>query len=456
MALSALIKWLVRTDGADTNGGGFKTGATGTDFSNQAAAQFALTGIATSGAGATFLTASAAASMVGNLCQVISGTNFTAGFYEIISVSVGVSVTVDSNLATGVGASGVINIGGGLLTLAANLTKLVAGNVTYVKSGTYTLTSTLTYPGTISSLTWEGFGTTPGDLGTRPLITTATNSTKIWTPTNQNTPAKFLNINMSNTAGTRAECIIASTSNPGPLVILEKCILDGFSVAIRGDFNGDYYFSPLVLISVEIKNSTSHGVFQNGDLYCHDCYIHDNAGSGIHSDSNNQSLSMKVLNHTRVVRNNYGIDQAALHFTSTLVLINSIFHSNTNDGVRTTVATLLNLIMINNLFTSNGGYGFNASNTVQLITNLNNAYRANVTNARNNLAAGTGDVTLSADPYTNAAGDDYTLNSTAGGGAALRSAGYPLYLDIGGFQATAAGGSAGMLVGPGMSGGMRG
>ena len=55
------------------------SGGTGTDFSQQASAQFALTSVTTSGAGSTFLTASAANSMIGNIAHVVSGTNFTAG-----------------------------------------------------------------------------------------------------------------------------------------------------------------------------------------------------------------------------------------------------------------------------------------------------------------------------------------------------------------------------------------
>jgi len=101
--LSGLIVWEIRSNGNDNNGGGFKTGASGTDYSQQTSPQYALTSVTTAGAGATFLLASASADMVGNIAHVVSGTNFTAGFYEITSVSVGVSVTCDANICTGVG-----------------------------------------------------------------------------------------------------------------------------------------------------------------------------------------------------------------------------------------------------------------------------------------------------------------------------------------------------------------
>lgn len=151
MALSATTVWEIRQAGADTNGGGYKTGSTGTDWTQQNAAQYALTAIATAGVGAVFLTASAAADMVGNIAHVVSGTNFTAGFYEILSVVAGVSVTCDANVCTGVGASGVINIGGALASIgkigsASANQGAVAGNLLCVKNdGAYSIGATETF-----------------------------------------------------------------------------------------------------------------------------------------------------------------------------------------------------------------------------------------------------------------------------------------------------------------------
>jgi hypothetical protein len=63
--------------------------------------------------------------------------------------------------------------------------------------------------------------------------------------------------------------------------------------------------------------------------------------------------------------------------------------------------------------------------------------------------SGLGDVSLSADPFTNAAVGDFSLNSTAGGGAACKAAGYPGtfpngttvgFLDIGAVQNNGGGG----------------
>ncbi len=107
----------------------------GTDYSQQVSPQYALTDCTSVGAGATVLTASAAADMVGNICYVVSGTNFTAGRYEIISAVVGVSFTTDSNCTTGAGLSGVINVGGSLaLPTDAILETMKAGNRVFIKN----------------------------------------------------------------------------------------------------------------------------------------------------------------------------------------------------------------------------------------------------------------------------------------------------------------------------------
>lgn len=168
-ALSSSIVWELRTTGNDSNGGGFKTGASGTDFSQQNSPQYALTGVTSGGSGSTFLTSSAAANMVGNVAQVVSGTNFTAGFYEITSVSAGVSVTVDRSVCTGVGASGVINIGGALVNPDVNslLTSvIVAGNKVWIKNGTYVGSadiSSVVAGSAVAPISIEGYNTARGD-----------------------------------------------------------------------------------------------------------------------------------------------------------------------------------------------------------------------------------------------------------------------------------------------------
>ena len=182
MAMSSAIVYEIRTTAtaSNANGGGFKTGASGTDFSQQDAAQYNLTGVTTAAADAILLSASAAADMVGNVAHITSGTNFTVGWYEIISVVAGVSITLDRNCTSAAGAGGVVNIGGAM-SLASTLDDdlfeaAVAGNIFYVKAGTYTFGEAISVGaagGASNPIKIIGYSTTRGDNptgSTRPVF----------------------------------------------------------------------------------------------------------------------------------------------------------------------------------------------------------------------------------------------------------------------------------------------
>lgn len=188
MAISqnAVIEVRSTATAGNVNGGLFVTGASGVDYSQQDAAQYALTGVTTAGADATLLHASAAADMVGNGAKIISGTNFTAGWYEIISVVVGVSITLDRTCTSGAGADGVVNIGGALSLgssddavfelLDDGVTMHVKGNATYTIGGVVNMS---TNAGALLPSKVFGYATTRGDnpLGsTRPIFDCAGNT----------------------------------------------------------------------------------------------------------------------------------------------------------------------------------------------------------------------------------------------------------------------------------------
>jgi len=133
MPIASGVIFRVRVDGADTNGGGFVPGSSGTDYSDQAAAQYSLTGLTSSGAGNTLLTTHASADMVGNVAYCSAGTNAkTADWYQIASVVVGTSITFSTgqtnsdSIATGVASGVAIAIGGafetpGIVSLLLNV-----------------------------------------------------------------------------------------------------------------------------------------------------------------------------------------------------------------------------------------------------------------------------------------------------------------------------------------------
>ena len=148
MAISGSAIWEVRTTGtaSNANGGFFVAGSGRIDYSQQDPAQYNLTSVTTLAADATLLTASAAVDMVGNGAHIIGTSNFIAGYYEVLSVVAGVSITLDRTCTTAGAVNGTVNIGGAL-SLGSNddqvFESMTPGNVAHVKAGTYTLGGTV-------------------------------------------------------------------------------------------------------------------------------------------------------------------------------------------------------------------------------------------------------------------------------------------------------------------------
>lgn len=437
MSLSSSIVWEVRTAGADTAGGGFKTGASGTDWSQQNAAQYALTGLTTAAANAIILTASAAADMVGNVIQITSGTNFITGFYEILSVSAGVSITVDRNCTSAAGASGVGNIGGALATVNKAVTNHVASNTIWVKNGSYTTTATMALTGGSSSTSPTriiGYNSTRGDLDTVADFT------------------NFPTVQISSSAA-------SVFSGSGQYLEYRNLILDANSVGVDG-INATQSYKKYSNLKV-MNHTTGSGIQDTGAALYERCWLL-NGGSGsigINAD-NNTSLTWGCIakgNGTGFkgpsvfigcVADSNDNDGFFYDFTFGVRMTNCVSYGNGRDGVRFGHVNATDLAAVRNcIFVSNGGYGINMSSgseTMPETALINwNAFKSNTSGARNQVTAGDNDVTLSADPFTNAAGGDFSLNSTAGGGAACRAAGFPGafpggtttgYLDIGAVQ----------------------
>ncbi len=443
MALPAGTVWEVRPGaGNDNNGGGFVAGGSGTDWSIHDNPQYALTGIASAGSGNTVLSAAAASDMVDNIAQVISGTNFNTGFFRVISVSVGVSITFGTNnasqsICSGVGASGVINIGGALATVSKAVSNLTNSNTVYIK-GTYTVSAAQTLAGVISSsdagpTTFNGYATGRDD-GTRATWTTSTNSVDLVQFT-QALGYLFKNIEFSSTAGTPGHGLTAKTTGNSGGVVLDNCLLHGFNKGIRGDFAVDWSFASLVLYRCRVYSCTSHGVHNDGSTLILGSYIHDNTGDGFFNDNQGSSAGTGAMLIWRsVIKSNGGFgvrnlkdaDFASKIRFSPLIVIESDICNNTSDNIRVDFSTPGAFIMLNSIVDAGSAFGaklVQAYFGIQLLGAV--AWRSNSSGDVSNITKSPSDVTLTGDPYTNRAGDDFSLNSTAGAGAACKAIGQP-------------------------------
>jgi len=156
MALPSTAVWEVRTDGDDTNGGAFnasRSGATKTADDNYtygaSYGAISYTDLYSDGASLNKLKSDTRAFVtadIGHIIQLGAGTNRTATlFFEITAVASGVA-TLDANAwsAANSAKDGVGKLGGALATPGMCMSGKVAGNTTWMKAGTYTITSAST------------------------------------------------------------------------------------------------------------------------------------------------------------------------------------------------------------------------------------------------------------------------------------------------------------------------
>lgn len=455
--LSVNTVWELRTTGTDTNGAAFVTGASGTDYSqndNKNASGCTSCGSSTVNlsttdavaAGTTTITSATASftsAIVGNVIRLSGGTgSLTAGWYQVTTFTNSTTIVVDRTVATGTGIT--MNIGGALLTwgqLFAS-TNFAAFHQAYVKSGTYTFTSAVTVTanciGTITTAQSlcqiNGYGTTRGDGGTRPLITTATNSTTLF---NMNGADGFFwrHLSFSNTATTRSHGFNATGACS--YVVFDDDVFDGFDQAILGNWNAAETFRRLIVSNTEIKNSqggSNGGAIHNTDgATVINSYIHNGTGDGW-SRPGNTGFTGPMIAINSVFANNarsgITVPAGAVGTAGYILDIeHCVLYNNTNDGLFTGDGGVPAIVR-NNILANNGQYGWEASNANSndppyYAVAAANGYFSNTLGNYLLVSAAPGDIALTAGPFTSPGTGDFTLNSTAGGGAALKGVGVP-------------------------------
>lgn len=450
MAIAATCKWEVQTGGSATNGGGYTSG--GTDYSQQTSAQLALTDVVAAGTTTlTSVTGSFTAAMVGNIIYLEGGTgSLTATRREITGYTNSTTITVDATVATGTGITG--NIGGCLSSPKDSLMAVI-GNVVYIKDGTYTFTTAWTQNAV--EVAYVGYNTnrTRYNLDTtRPLITTATNSIILITGS-ASTLCTYHNISFSNTAGTSASCF--SGSSVANTAWAVNCLFDGFVSVTPESTNSNLQYD-VTFYSCGILNCTT-GIVRavTAGIVVYDTYFF-NCTNGIrHTQSGNNVFVQGCIFDTmsdsgiKLTRTTTSLPPTTIYDNVFYACAQGVYLLGNSSIVPTRFACY------NNIFYGNT-YDIRAANAItesQLVAPLymTNAF-GNNTNHLTNFFSGGDEITLTADPFVDAANDDFELNSTAGGGVLVRAMAYPTvflgssttnYQDVGATQHEDAGGGGG-------------
>ena len=323
----------------------------------------------------------------------------------------------------------------------------VGGDFIYIKSGTYTLTSTTNNANggrfTIAlGVRMEGYNSTIGDLGTAPVISAGSLTSFTMCTVNASfnvRPAQLVNIEFDG----QSNSTVVGVNNAAAYtrfinrVLVRNCTT-GFSGAVSGDgclFNcaaiscGTGFLNQYALIGCIARACSSLG-FDKYQTAIH-CIAANNGNTGFRSLNTINAATVNCASHGNT---NYGFE-----FSYDIGIIgNCIATSNTLHGYSLGGGSPNGMPCFNN-------------------ANWNNTSGAN----RFTSAVEIGKIDLSANPYTDSTNLDFTLNNTSGGGALLRSAGFPGailggntgYIDVGCYQVASGGGGGGLILPRPMNGG---
>lgn len=443
MAIDSTTTWEVQTGGSDDNGGGFVPGASGTDYSQQTASQATLSTASVVNSTTTIIDVDSGDytctdNDVGNILQITGGTA-TAGYYEITARSAQ-QWTLDRAAGTA-GQTVVGKMGGALATPGEAAGAVVAGNKVWIKSGTYTLSTNVANTSggqcnpTTTGTEFMGYETTRGDTGARPVLNAGTQvNVSLWYPnvSSHTDPCKIANVDADGNSQTGVTGFLGHTNGRNPwfnTCRATACVI-GFNQA-----------------SVENCRADNCTTGFSGCLDSNQCVAHDNSiGMTCALDSEHTHF----LAHDNT---NQGADVANRH----VKFIQSTFVDNGNDGIefRSDVGAAYDCI-----FYGNGGYGIGGTDVHTQV--LNCAFGSNTSgNTETTFNFIKDSITLTADPFTDNANDDYSLNNTAGGGALLRAGAtnwvgdyQTQYNDVGAMGHEDPAGGGGLLIHPGMAGGI--
>jgi hypothetical protein len=290
----------------------------------------------------------------------------------------------------------------------------------------------------------------------------------------------FKNLQLTNSNASKTSAIGFSNTH-SMNVTFQDCILGD---ATNQLLNGIKIAGGNTVVSVldtEIKNCTDRGIYISGNtgqtLFVDDCKIHDNGAPGVSCVVAASSITVQNSAVYNNATDNISIITTAI--TGSLNITNNVIDGATSggNGIDLGSAAHVQVVIYGNNITGNLGYGvlwtLAAADAVKVLIDYNcfgngsaTDGPANTSGAYNGLTAGTHDQIGVSPNYVGRGGSppNFTNASTSN----VKAKGYPdstrtiggntggstSYVDIG-IQHQDSGGGGGMLVHPGMAGGMR-
>jgi hypothetical protein len=366
---------------------------------------------------------------VGNVIHISAGTHFVVGWYEIISVASN-AATLDRNCCTGgAGTAGSGYLGGALASPGQLGALIVGSNKAWIKAGTYTISSastnvsngcpSITVTGTAAAPTKiEGYQTTRGDLGTKPVLTASLAITNIIAVSG--TYLIISNLTLDGSASLYASAAVNDSSGVNVNVVAYCKVqnIGGYATAITsGTVLGCVVTSPQTYVGIQCGLALFcevygvNGIGVDVSILAHSCIASGNGAAGFYSNTS-------------------GIT----------TFINCTAYGNTGDGFEGNGP----VVQCENCYAeSNGGYGFDAHAASMILINCAGYGNTSGAYTSSGIFSNVGFVTLSGTAFVNASSGNFALNNNQGG--LLKAAGYPAtfprgltanYRDIGAAQST--------------------
>lgn len=439
--------------------------------------------ILTSGAATGTRTATLASPSISiGLNIVVTGigqTGFVAAVTAVTTSTITLSLTRKAGVVPITGTTGyTANVGGAwagpsgtsgfpINLMATTLTDSSSNRprINLKSDQTYSMTAGIS---TGNNGPWQvwGYTTTFGD-GTYATIDGGTTGASYVLLTVANFGPSFAWIKFQNNGATGSANGVSVSSHGS---FFYRCVFSN----VRGAGLGPGAISgPLAVVECEAfgcnqSNTANLGGFVSNTAHMNltRCISHDNTGS----NSNGFVLSGLNIGMTLVdcVADSNGKDGILGSNSGFIFVVNCSCYGNTGAGINIAAGVAQSAIFQNCILSQNGTFGINNSGGQSSSVIQNCAFFSNTSGQTNNLGNFTtlmGTVTLSGDPFTAAASGDFSLNSTAGAGAACRGAGigtYPTtqggygstlgYPDIGAVQHQDAGGVGGVIFVPNLEG----
>ena len=436
--------------------------------------------LGTSTASTTFTDAGASfnIAMVGMAIFLASGTGTTPGTYFITAVASGISLTLDR--ASGTYTAGVYKIGGAWANVQTFANPVISGNTCYVRgignaSGTpgtpdYTHATANIGAGAPNS----GYARVIGENG-MPGLKGSSNTVATFSPGMEISNLYFIG------AATGSTSVVIGSGTSGDVYIGCKFDQNGFDQTL---FSGSSSASRF--INCEFLNSGSAPAAANaavtitsGSIGFYNCNAHDLTSTFLGATGDAACSGVEILNSiiASCGADSISIASPGASSNSFVTISGNTIDGGTGNGiVFSRFNSLAGAIVTNNIFSNITGAGKfaidNTGNTqvdadkLKLLIDYNAFY--NNTANYNAITAGTHDTALVTSPYVAQSTENYTLTAAAAAillGAGYLGAAYPQsisgktatvrsYVTPGAIQPNTQPG--GLLVNPGMSGGVRG